>query len=292
MKQFRLEKNVPDVYVTESRDFQLLLRLYTCILDGLIYEVDTTQSVTDTRHIKDTILPLLQTKLGFFSDLEIDSKSLRLILESIPLIIKYKGSLLGIKYVMNLYMKIMNVRGSILISSSDYITGTTLDHSIQIGSDVTFTNIPLLNSLLELVLPTGFSQQYYYFSSLDNAITYLENTDGITFLGKMIAAADSKLRNSYNEYTLIDPDVEMNVPSDESQNILTVKNRLFGSVGISELTGSTDVIPQFSTSNTYSVGDVVSYTENSETHYYQCIVDVVTPGTWNSANWQQLTYYI
>ncbi|MBO7697149.1 MAG: hypothetical protein J6Y28_04595 [Acholeplasmatales bacterium] len=108
----------------------MLLRLYDSIFGGLRFDIDGMQSLTDTMHIKNTMLPLLATKLGFFSNIDIEDKSLRYILSALPYFLKYKGSLYGVKQVVNLYLKIMNVKASVLISYSKDPIGNILDHSI------------------------------------------------------------------------------------------------------------------------------------------------------------------
>ena len=296
MKQFSLVDNVPDVYVKESRDFQLLLRLYDCIFGGLKSDIDSIQYVTDTLNIRNTLLPLLAQKIGFFSNLDLDDRSLRLILIALPEIYKNKGSLLAIKQVMYLYLKIMRERGSILISYTGQSDDITLDHSLQIGSDIDFTNLPLLNALLELQLPTGLYINYYHFASLDAAITDISQSHETFLLGKIITASSSKLRNSKDEYNWVDPSYDIREPSttteDDQALLKLVKNKLTGSAGILQLASSTDIIPDFSSEETYVVGDVVFYNDGSGKKCYQCILDVVSAGSWNSANWEELTYYV
>lgn len=299
MSQFRLQNNVPDVYVSESRDFQLLLRLYDSIFGGLKYDVDTMQYLTDTRHIRNNILPLLSTKLGFFSNLRLDDRALRMILEALPYFLQYKGSLQGIKDVVNLYLKIMNETGSVLISYSSEGVGNILDHTIQFGSDIEFTNLPLLDTLLDLVLPVGFNTYFYYFAQLDIAENIINQTDEIIFLGKIISTTSSILRDTndaYNFYGVqsnwVDTNVDIRLPSSSDDQIVLqdAKNRLIGASGILQLYGSNDIINAFNTSSSYRVGDVVYKLENNQKIYYQCIEN--TTGSWVASRWLQLQYYI
>ena len=48
MAVFRIEKNVPEIYVRESRDFQLFCRLYDCVFDGVKFDIDSMLNVLDT----------------------------------------------------------------------------------------------------------------------------------------------------------------------------------------------------------------------------------------------------
>lgn len=300
MSQFRLQNNVPDVYVSESRDFQLLLRLYDSLFGGLKYDIDSMQYITDTRHLRNVMLPLLSTKLGFFSNLTLDDRSLRLILEALPYFLKYKGALEGIKEVVNLYLKIMNQNAAVLISYSAEGVGNILDHTIQFGSDVEFTNLALFDTLLSLVLPVGFNKYFYYFATLDTVETVISQMDEIIVLGKIISTSSSILRNTTDAYNFygtsanwVDTDVDIHLPSDSNdlQILENAKNVLIGSAGIMQVYGSTDNILAFSTSVAYRVGDVVYRTVNSQKVYYQC-QENISAGSWNASKWIELKYYI
>lgn len=306
MSQFRLINNVPDVYVSESRDFQLLLRLYDSIFGGLKYDIDTMQYITDTKNIRNVLLPLLATKLGFFSDLELDDRSLRLILEALPYFLQYKGALEGVKEVINLYLKIMNETGSVLISYSSEAVGNLLDHTILFGSDIEFTNLALLDTLLDLVLPVGFNKYFYYFESLDVAETAISQTDEILLLGKIISTTSSILRNSDESYIFypedsgidgvwLDSDTDIYLPSrgsiEDAIILKNAKDMLIGSASIMQLAGSSDTILEYSNLNPYRVGDVVYRLISDKKIYYQCLENL-SPGQWNSSKWLQLKYYI
>lgn len=300
MSQFRLQNNVPDVYVSESRDFQLLLRLYDSIFGGLKYDIDSMQYITDTKHLRNVILPLLSTKLGFFSNLELDDRALRLILESLPYFLQYKGALQGIKNVVNLYLKIMNETGAVLISYSAEGVGNILDHTIQFGSDIEFTNLPLLDTLLDLILPVGFNKYFYYFAQLDIVENMIEQMDEIIVLGKIISTTSSILRDTNDAYNFygqqknwVDTNVDIHSPSvsDDELILKDAKDKLIGSAGIIQVAGSTDNISVFSTSSSYRIGDVVYRTVNSKKVYYQC-QENISAGSWNSSKWLELKYYI
>ena len=86
----RYQEMVPDYYIEKSRDFQVLCRMYDFAMNGLKYNIDSMQSLTDTRNIKDTVLPLLGDKFGIYDK---EAYANRQMLEALPIAIKYKGSL-------------------------------------------------------------------------------------------------------------------------------------------------------------------------------------------------------
>lgn len=53
---FRIQDNVPEVYINESRDFQLISRLYDILFSGTKYDIDSMVNVLDATLIKDSMI--------------------------------------------------------------------------------------------------------------------------------------------------------------------------------------------------------------------------------------------
>lgn len=153
----RLQNNVPEIYVNESRDFQLLCRLYDCIINGVKFDIDSIQHITDTSHCNSRLLDLLKTRLGFFNDKNIYSDDMRFVLEAFPYIIKYKGSKKGIIETLCLFMKIngFNSESVLTIDNENYI--------IKIGIGAPVTNTEILDEVLKYIIPTGYTYEYYFY---------------------------------------------------------------------------------------------------------------------------------
>lgn len=162
---FRVEHNVPDVYVNESRDFQLFSRLYDLVLQSSRFSIDSMEQVSDTLRCNDTLLPLIATKVGFFTDLKLTSKADRKILSAFPYIIKYKGSMYGIQLVTNLFEQIMNTQVDIDLDSADK------NHVTIMFEDYT-PDVNLIYSLLEYIRPTGLLIDYKVYSNVAHTADY------------------------------------------------------------------------------------------------------------------------
>ena len=67
MSLLRMQNRTPPIYCEESRDFQLLCRLYDTIVNGLLFDIETITDIINTKNIRSSFLQLLQTKLGFFT---------------------------------------------------------------------------------------------------------------------------------------------------------------------------------------------------------------------------------
>lgn len=169
---FRVEQNVPDVYVNQSRDFQLFCRLYDIVLQASRFSIDSIEQVSDTMKCNDALLPLVATKVGFFTDLELTSKADRKILSAFPYIVRYKGSMYGIQLVANLFQQIMNTNVNIAPDIDD-------QNHITMIFEKYIPNVRLLYSLLEYVRPTGVLIDYKIQSNVEYSVDY-ETEDDVT----------------------------------------------------------------------------------------------------------------
>lgn len=167
----RCQEMVPDFYIEKSRDFQVLCRIYDYALNSLKYNIDSVQNLTDTRCIKDTVLPLLGDKLGIYDK---EAYSNRQMLDALPIAIKYKGSLKSINILLNAFLDSMDVfDNAVALHSKDEESAAEisaiLKRSIKPFSIViilsTFpnlTNLHVLDTYLKMVIPSGLIVEYMF----------------------------------------------------------------------------------------------------------------------------------
>ena len=182
MEVIRLQNETPEAYTMQSRDFQLLCRVFDCIINSTKFDVDTIKKISSTHDIRTNILPLLQTKLGFFSNVKTNDDALRLILEAFPLIIKSKGSLKSINQAINVYLKILNIRVPIAITKTEGETQlyniTIPEHTIVIGLNTAFRNTAeIFRDLLKYIMPAGFGYYMYFYTSVSDLTRFIESND-------------------------------------------------------------------------------------------------------------------
>ena len=189
---FRIENNVPSVYINESRDFQLFCRLYTCIISGVRFDVQTMINLFDPFLVNDRMLELLCTRVGFFHKKDYDSKSLRYITSAFPYLVKYKGSKWGISAAISLVFKILNINSQFVVQIDNN------NHIIHIYSDEYFY-FENLNELLEYVIPIGYTYD----------VIYIERESGSSNLG---------LKSEFSSITNLITDVSQVSPL--SQNVM------------------------------------------------------------------------
>lgn len=94
---FSTRNNVPDIYMTSSRDFQLFGAILDSIYNYLISNQVKINYMDDLEIVDAKLLPLISKYLGFFTDIYYPEDLLRSILMNFPSMVKNKGSRLGIE---------------------------------------------------------------------------------------------------------------------------------------------------------------------------------------------------
>ena len=171
MSMIRLQNSVPQEYPSQSRDFQLLCRLYDTIFNGIQFDISTITSILDTTQCRDSILPLLQTKLGLFINKEVDNYSLRYFLDVFPLLVRNKGTAKAIQQTIVTFLKVNNIVSPITI----YYTTQSIsldnqyvvpDHTILIGINSSLQDSSLLDEVFKYILPAGIGYYLYYYTDI------------------------------------------------------------------------------------------------------------------------------
>ena len=155
MDIFRVEKNVPDVYVNESRDFQVLLRLLTYILAAGENNAYDLKYLNSPNEINSSLLTLMQGKVGFFTDNYYSDAQIRDVVDSFADVVKYKGSMRGVREAVALFFNALNVDGKVNITVNNYVEeGGQYLIDIEVNADV--LDFKLLYDLLQYVVPFGY----------------------------------------------------------------------------------------------------------------------------------------
>lgn len=226
MEVIRLQNNTPEVYTAYSRDFQLLCRLYDCVINSVKFDVDSIKKISSTHDIQTNLLPLLQTKLGFFSNAKATDEELRLILEAFPILVKSKGSLKSINQALNIFLKTLNLRIPIIVTKTTDETQlyniTLPEHTIVIGLNTMFrTFSQIFKDLLRYILPAGFGF-YIYFYSTDKEITRFATSNKVAIIF-ISDALNSLLRNNAEEEAMDETKTDVEKRLVHSVSLMGVK---------------------------------------------------------------------
>ena len=174
----RLQDKTPEVYCSESRDFQLFCRLYDCVVNGIKFDIDTIPDILDAMTCRSSMLQLLQTKVGFFTNKQLTDDALRYVLTAFPMMVKNKGSLKAVQQAVNVFFKVNGIRSEVQIwsvSEPTQIYDTWVDdHTIIIGINSTIKDVSLLEEIFRYILPTGFGYYFYFYNRVDEITSYLQ----------------------------------------------------------------------------------------------------------------------
>lgn len=152
----RLEDNVPQNYIDESRDFQLFCRLYDCINNGVRFDIDSMIYLFDSFRVNNNLLQLLANRIGFFPKRYIDDNMMRYIISAFPYLIKYKGSKKAINAALSTVLKAENISAKYEIKIENINEDTKEDsYVISIIINKPF-NIEVFKELLYYIAPTGY----------------------------------------------------------------------------------------------------------------------------------------
>lgn len=214
MKRFRVKDSVPEIYLKESRDFQLLCDLYDLVNSGVKFDVDTITHLSDTNLCRDSMLRLLQEKLGLTLRSDVTDSTLRMILKCFPFIIRHKGTRRGVAEMVCLFLNIIHSSGSYVIeieninNDNNLVTKGHGNYVIAIATTVEnnrLEELDILEDLLSYVIPTGYRVDY----SMNISTTPLERTylsDDTVYITMFDERKENRVRSlddsSYEESSL------------------------------------------------------------------------------------------
>lgn len=291
----RLQDKTPPVYSDESRDFQTFLRAYDYIVNGIKNDIDTVKYLTDTKFARADILQLLQTKLGFFTEAEIDSEALRKILVAFPYLVRRKGSLWAVKKSVIVYLKTLGFNCEVYVEN--VVTDEDVEevaqrlgmivkkHSIVIGMNCSLKNVLVLREILKYILPAGYGCYFAFYGEKQ-----IIESIPISNMARLLYVSDnlnSRMRGS--EQDAIDDFIVV----ENDDRATSMRNRVIGQVDTIGLIGSDNPLPErFDENCNYVIGDIICkeviVSEVPKTYIYECIENI-EPGEFDVTKWKLIS---
>lgn len=224
MNRFRIQDNVPQVYVAESRDFQMLCNVFDLMNNGVKFDIDTIKSLSDSIRCPERLIKYLQHKLGFYSNVKMSDDTLRTILKCFPYLVKLKGSRRGVVESICVFLTTLGINGKQKIEVNNHNTndGPCGNYVIVLNIEHKSLDVTILKEILRYILPTGYIVKYSFFQSVDLLPTITENSDivNITFVD---ANLGSGVKLSPDDGTQYKNDV---ISSISSSTIIDVKHEV------------------------------------------------------------------
>lgn len=197
MAVWRLQEHSPDVYPRKSRDYQLFSVLFDCINSGVKFDIDSIRDVVDTNQISERLIPYLQTKLGYFTDLKISTEKLRLILKAFSIIVRNKGSKTGIQQACEVFLKAEKIDAEMDVEVVNEKDKDNEEHYVKILTTKKIDDYSLLQDILRYVLPAGYYIKFIY-QSPDNLSSKIEYQDVVRLVSADRTLAGGVRPNGYN----------------------------------------------------------------------------------------------
>lgn len=146
---FRLQDNVPEPYIKQSRDFQLFCRVYDYTNNAVRFDIDSMPNVLDPMAARNNVLKLLAAKVGFFPTRDLDDTMMRYIISTFPHVIKLKGTRLGITKCIDTVLRARNISAQYSVNINNE------DHTIDIAIKSDFDRVAL-EEYLQYIIPPGY----------------------------------------------------------------------------------------------------------------------------------------
>ena len=149
----KLQNLTPEVYYKESRDFQLLGRLFDLVLNAVKTDTDLLYTLPLSTNSDEKLLELLALTLGFKPKHQYNARNLKAVCSVFSEILRNKGSIKAIKIACEALFNSMDISQQL---DYDFTKGKdNTELNLYIAQD--FGDITLLNDLLSYILPAGMS---------------------------------------------------------------------------------------------------------------------------------------
>jgi hypothetical protein len=157
----KTERHVPEYYYNESRDFQLIGRIFEGVFNYSKTATDTIVNTPLSSNYNSSLLDLFTTTIGFESKHKYDVPNLLALVNSFKSILKIKGTKKSIEDCVRILLKAQNIPElfEVDVESTEEITseGTVFIRDVVIYIPKEVKDIALLEDMLDYVLPAGFN---------------------------------------------------------------------------------------------------------------------------------------
>lgn len=159
-----IRKSVPEYYYNESRDFQLLGRIFEGVLNYYKTATDNIENVPLSNDIDVALLDLVTKTVGFFSKTSFGADNLLMVTNTFKHLLINKGTLGAIESAIKLLLKAQNIEDDfdVIINNEDYeeddsVYTPVFKREIIIYIPENLDDVSLLESILEYILPFGYN---------------------------------------------------------------------------------------------------------------------------------------
>ena len=171
-------KMTPEQYSVQSRDYQVIARLYTALFNLSKMYIDNNHFWTND--IDKKLSKLRAYSLNFRTKYDWDLEDLKVVSSCFKYLMFRKGTRQALRYCIYILMRIKNLEGTITDNSIEVD-----DNLITIKIPENLTSLGAIEDLIKYLIPAGFSYRIIEYQEIKpNAVTniyaYYDSTDVIT----------------------------------------------------------------------------------------------------------------
>ncbi len=192
-------KRTPEEYSKQSRDYQVLARLYSALFNVSKMYIDD-MNIWD-KNIDNKLSLLRARTLNFDPQHDWDLDDLDVVTSCFKYLIKYKGTKTALKYIISIMMKIRKIDDDI-----DESTITIEDNNITIRLEDDLITLGIMEDIIKYILPAGYTYRIIEYRSYDLSdilVTEVRASDSISKIEKVTNSYKMYIGNSGNKKRLL-----------------------------------------------------------------------------------------
>lgn len=169
-------RQTPEEYSKQSRDYQVLARLYSALFNVSKMYIDD-MNIWD-KNIDNKLSMLRAKTLNFDPQHDWDLDDLDVVTSCFKYLMKFKGTKNALKYIISILMKIRNIDDDI-----DESTVSIEDNSIIIRLEDDLVTLGIMEDIIRYLLPAGYTYRIIEYRSYDISdllVTEAKVSDNVT----------------------------------------------------------------------------------------------------------------
>ena len=260
---FRISEKVPEVYMKESRDFQIFPRIDDLLFLGEHYDISTIPELNNPKKCRNSCLKYLAEKVGFYTDKYIPDNVLINIISAFRTALKNKGTDLGIQQAV---IAILKAENSIDPPKIAYARGDDSflyyeKYTINIYTPIKIINEVALREFLKYIIPAGYNYNIYAYDQNDgdSSATRVNTTGQLGLVTANYKALGTIRSNNFYSEEIGDSttkatinytsNVKLSNPVEGTTTQSNLEDRLIGTIDLGAVVGVDDLYEKDSEGN-------------------------------------------
>lgn len=155
-------KITPSIYSKESRDYQLIGRLYNAVFNYAKMSIDGMNNFPLSKDSDKRFLDLVAKTIGFESKHSYNTENLYALCSSFKKIVSHKGTKKAIEELLSVLLNSQNINKLFKVDVyTNNNTGKFKPYSIVIYVPTELNDIIMLEDMMSYILPAGFVYEIY-----------------------------------------------------------------------------------------------------------------------------------